>query len=166
MNWDHALDFCYPLSCHLASGINISIDTDIGQGGSSTFFQKNMNPLKELRRRLGATREDMGKLLGLSAPSVDKYESEMSPETARLCVQICQKNGEFDLIPEFRRIAGDLPSKGSELDQSTWSPRERELIVSILEMLRAPVTATDRNLADYISDAVQLRRRIKQNQKN
>lgn len=165
MNRDHMIDFCYPLCWHLDSDINTNIDTNISQGGMAAFSQINMNPLKELRRRMGLTREQMGSLLGLSAPSIDKYESEMGAETAQLAVQICQKHGEFDLIPEFRRIAGDLP-KGSELDPGTWSARERELIGNLLEIIRDPVTATDRGIPDFIADIAQLRRRIRQNQKN
>jgi len=36
-----------------------------------------MNPLKDLRERKRFTRQQMGDPLGLKAPSIDKYESDM-----------------------------------------------------------------------------------------
>lgn len=118
-----------------------------------------MNPLKNLRDRLGLTRIQMGELLDLGASSIDKYESDMGEDTARRCAELARKHGYYDLVPSFNRLAGDVP-KNARLDPEDWSPREREVIGIVIDIMRNPKTETDRSFPNLIYDLAQLRRKI------
>lgn len=95
------------------------------------------NPIRELwQNRLGTTRDEFAKRVGRSASTLERFDSDPTPDLLRELARVADEEGHHDLALLFRRQAGDAPP--AELDLEDITTAERDVLLNALRVLRDP----------------------------
>lgn len=119
-----------------------------------------MNPLVELRNRLGLSRVQFAKLVNKSDATIEKYESEISAEFAALLGKIAEKHGYSDLAMLFNVAAGKDRAPEA-IDLAALSPDEIRFLEACLSIYRNPANDYEKSVITIVRELIKLRARKK-----
>lgn len=88
-----------------------------------------------------------------------RHFSDMGEEAALLCANLAEQKGHSDLVPIFRRMAGEKPRDGAPVRPEEWTPEEHDLAAALLDIKRYPSSVTDRLIPSFIFEAAANRKR-------
>lgn len=126
----------------------------------ASIYAKKMNPLCELRNRLNLSRVQFGKLVDKSEATIEKYESEISPEFAAQLAKVALEHGYADLEMLFNIAAGKERAP-EQMNLATLSTDEVRFLEACLSIYRKPRNDYERSVVTIVRELIKLKKREK-----
>lgn len=119
-----------------------------------------MNPLFELRGRLKLSRVKFGKLVSKSEATIEKYESEISPQFASQLAKLADRHGHTDLAKIFSIASGKTVAP-DRLSLGTLSSDEVSFLEACLSIYRRPANDYEKSVVVIVRELIKLRRQTR-----
>ena len=102
------------------------------------------------------SRVQFGKLVKKSKATIEKYESDISPQFAGQLATLANKHGHADLAVLFKIAAGKKHAPDG-LDLAVLSPDEIEFLKGCLALYRKPRDDYDKSVVTIVRESIKLR---------